>query len=289
MQLFRPLKKRLSTPVTIMLVPHSGNGPLNLKLPMAMLGMLALFVLVGFVYTFSLTLHAVDYFVMKHKYTDLANQFKSMQSTIVSLKESELEFRRIFSLGSKKQVLEAVKPGSSDGSINIEELKRQISASMASVSAIRGYLAVEQNIYRSTPKGWPVKGRFSSEFGMRKHPQSGQMTFHSGVDISVPAGTPVKCTAQGIVSFAGWSNGNGNVVVVEHGNGFTTVYAHNSVLKVKAGQTVKAGDTIAESGSTGNSTGPHLHYEIWKNGHHVDPNAYAVELQQPEKKPGQSG
>jgi murein DD-endopeptidase MepM/ murein hydrolase activator NlpD len=284
MQLLRPLKKKLFTPVTIMLIPHCSNGSLNLKMPYAMLGVLVIFVCVGFIYTFSLTMHAVDYFVMKHKYTTLAGQMQSMQATVHSLKESELEFKRIFSLGSKKQVLEAVKAGSSDGSIDIEELKRQVSESMASVSEIRGYLAREQNIYRSTPKGWPVGGKFTSGFGMRKHPQSGQEQFHSGVDISVPSGTPVKATAEGIVSFAGWSRGNGNVVVIEHGHGFSTVYAHNSSLKVKTGETVKQGKLIAASGSTGNSTGPHVHYEVWKNGQHVNPSAYAVERSDPQQK-----
>lgn len=277
MQLLRPLKKKLFTPVTIMLIPHSSKGSLNLKMPFAVLGALALFICVGFIYTASLTVNAVEYFVMKHKYTTLAGQLQSMQSTIGSLKESELEFKRIFSLGSKKQVLEAVKTGSNDGSIDIEELKRQISESMASVSEIRGYLAREQNIYRSTPKGLPVEGKLTSTFGSRKHPQNGQELFHSGIDISVPTGTPVKATADGIISFAGWSRGNGNVVVIEHGNGFTTVYAHNSTLKVAAGQTVKQGVQIAASGSTGNSTGPHVHYEVWKNGQHVNPSTFTGE------------
>lgn len=277
MQLLRPLKKKLFTPVTIMLIPHSSRGSLNLKMPFAVLGMLAIFGFVGFIYTLSLTYHAVDYFVMKHKYTTLINQFQSMHSTISSLKESEHEFKRIFSLGSKKQVLEAAKSGNNDGSIDVEELKRQISESMASVSEIRGYLAREQNVYRSTPKGWPVDGKITSVFGNRKHPQNGQEQFHSGIDISVPTGTSVKATADGIISFAGWSGGNGNVVVIEHGNGFSTVYAHNSALLVSAGKTVKQGIQIASSGSTGNSTGPHVHYEVWKNGQQVNPATFSGE------------
>jgi len=274
MKLLRPLKKKLFTPVTIMLIPHSSRGSLNFKMPFAILSMLAIFGLVGFIYTISLTYHAVDYFVMKHKYTALINQFQTMHSTISSLKESELEFKRLFSLGSKKQVLEAAKYGNNDGSVDVEELKRQISESMASVSDIRGYLAREQNVYRSTPKGWPVDGKITSVFGNRKHPQNGQEQFHSGIDISVPTGTSVKTTADGIVSFAGWSGGNGNVVVIEHGNGFSTVYAHNSALLVSAGKTVKQGVQIASSGSTGNSTGPHVHYEVWKNGQQVNPATF---------------
>ncbi len=103
---------------------------------------------------------------------------------------------------------------------------------------------------------------------------TGKPNFHTGTDISVPHGTHVKATADGIVSFSGWTAGSGNTVVVEHGYGFSTAYAHNQRNLVKVGQRVKRRDAIAVSGSTGVSTGPHVHYEIWKNGHHVDPAAY---------------
>ncbi len=103
---------------------------------------------------------------------------------------------------------------------------------------------------------------------------SGKPSFHSGLDISVPHGTHVKATADGIVSFSGWTAGSGHTVVIEHGHGFSTAYAHNKQNLVKVGQRVKRREAIAVSGSTGVSTGPHVHYEIWKNGHHVNPAAY---------------
>jgi len=81
----------------------------------------------------------------------------------------------------------------------------------------------------------------------------------------------VKATAEGIVSFAGWTEHSGNVVVVEHGHGFSTAYAHSRKALVRVGQRVVRGEPIALSGSTGVSTGPHVHYEIWKNGRHTDP------------------
>ncbi len=84
----------------------------------------------------------------------------------------------------------------------------------------------------------------------------------------------MKATADGIVSYAGWSAGSGNTVVIEHGHGFSTAFAHNRQNLVRVGQKVRRGDAIALSGSTGLSTGPHVHYEIWKNGRHVNPNAY---------------
>jgi len=97
---------------------------------------------------------------------------------------------------------------------------------------------------------------------------------HTGMDISVPPGTPVKATADGVVSFAGWTEGSGVVVVVEHGHGFRTAYAHNGKATVRVGQRVVRGERIALSGSTGLSTGPHVHYEVWKNGRHVDPAGF---------------
>ena len=277
MHKLRPLLKRLFTPITIMLVPHSRSASLSIKIPSAVFGLLLVFVCVGMVYTLSLTAQAFDYYVMKQKYAYMNSQFQSMQTTIRSLKQSELEFKRLFSLGSKKKVLDAVKQGESDGSIDVEELKRQISESMKSVSEIKSYLAKEQNIYRATPQGWPVEGKFSSGFGMRVHPQTGMKQFHTGVDLSAPAGTPVHATADGIVSFADWSKGNGKVVVIEHGHGFSTVYAHNSRIDVKAGQTVHRGQVIAATGATGNATGPHVHYEVWKGGYYVNPTSFMGE------------
>lgn len=274
MHKLRPLLKRLFTPITIMMIPHSRSSSLSFKIPSALLGVMAVLVGVGFVYTISLTVHLFDYYVMKQKYTYMSSQFESMQTTVHSLKQSELEFKRLFSLGSKKKVLDAVKQGNGDGSIDVEELKRQISESMKSVSEIKNYLAKEQNTYRATPQGWPVEGKFSSGFGMRIHPQTGLRQFHTGVDLSAPNGTPVHATADGVVSFADWSKGNGKIVVLEHGHGFTTVYAHNSRIDVKAGQTVKRGQVIAAAGATGNATGPHVHYEVWKGGNYVNPISF---------------
>lgn len=277
MHKLRPLLKRFFTPITIMLVPHSRSASLSIKIPSVVFALLLVFVCIGMVYTISLTVHVFDYYVMKQKYTYMSNQFQSMQTTIHSLKQSELEFKRLFSLGSKKKVLDAVKQEESDGSIDVDELKRQISESMKSVSEIKSYLAKEQNTYRATPQGWPVDGKFSSGFGMRVHPQTGQKLFHSGVDLSAPTGTPVHATADGIVSFADWSKGNGKIVVIEHGHELSTVYAHNSRIDVKAGQTVKRGQVIAATGATGNATGPHVHYEVWKGGYYVNPTSYLGE------------
>ena len=97
---------------------------------------------------------------------------------------------------------------------------------------------------------------------------------HSGLDIAAPKGTKIKVAASGTVTFSGYSGGYGNVVKVSHGNGIMTYYAHCSALYVKKGQTVTAGDVIAAVGSTGNSTGNHLHFEVVKNGVSLNPQYY---------------
>lgn len=278
MHRLQPWLKKLLTPVTIMLVPHTRSGALNLRLPLVVLWGAGLFAAFGIVCTISLSVYAVDYIVLKRKFEAINGQLQAMQGTMQSLKQADAELRKLLSGGSRTQVLDAVQPGKNDGSVDLEELKRQVDESMKSVTAIRQYLVQQRDIHRSTPQGWPVEGKFSSGFGMRDHPLYGQQRFHSGVDLSTQRGTPVKATADGIVSVAGFSNGNGNVVVIEHGHGYSTVYAHNDRNGVRVGQTVKRGDVVAYAGSTGATTGVHVHYEVWRGGRPVNPSDSAARL-----------
>jgi murein DD-endopeptidase MepM/ murein hydrolase activator NlpD len=122
---------------------------------------------------------------------------------------------------------------------------------------------------------WPVAGQLTSPFGERGHVMGGGGTqFHAGIDISVPQGTPVQAAQEGTVVFAGYNGAYGKVVKLDHANGFSTLYAHNSRLLVYVGQTIDAGQVICLSGSTGRSTGPHLHFEVHKDGWPVDPLPY---------------
>ena len=116
--------------------------------------------------------------------------------------------------------------------------------------------------------GWPVSGPVTSGFGVRW----GRM--HEGIDIAVGEGTPVRAAAAGTVIYAGWMSGYGNLVAVDHGNGLSTAYAHNSSLAVSVGQSVAAGEVVSYSGNTGNSTGPHVHFEVRVDGSAVDPLGY---------------
>lgn len=266
----RVFLKKAFTPITIMLIPHSNSKPINLKIPSIGIIISIFLWLTGSIYIISIGVKAVEYQKMEEKLLYYSNQFIELRATINALKKTEAEFRRIFSLGSKEKILENIQPGDT-GSLDMEALREQIKKTMDTVTGIREYLRTQKDIYLATPKGWPLPGRITSYFGKRENPLHGGDDFHSGIDISASSGTPVKATADGVVSFSGWSGGSGNLVVIEHGLGYSTFYAHNKSILVKIGQHVKRGDIIAYSGATGNATGPHSHYEIWKDGKPVNP------------------
>jgi len=117
---------------------------------------------------------------------------------------------------------------------------------------------------------WPVRGPITSEFG----PRRGFAGFHSGIDIAAEPATPCRIAAAGTVVFAGWRNGYGNTIIVDHGDGIRTLYAHLSRLVVSRGQRVGQGTVLGSTGTTGHTSGPHLHYEILVNGRSVDPAPY---------------
>jgi murein DD-endopeptidase MepM/ murein hydrolase activator NlpD len=265
--------KKAFTPVTIMLIPHSKTRPVNFKVPFIGMFTTAMLCCFGIVYILSIAVDTFEYYRMKDKLNYYSQQFLELNKTMTALKKAETEFKRLFSMKSKEKVLENLDTSDS-GSIDMENLKHQIKSTVESVGEIKDYLRTQRDIYVATPKGSPVVGMISSHYGQREHPRSGEENFHSGIDISSSPGNPVKATADGIVSFSGWSGGSGNLVVLEHGHGFSTFYAHNRSIPVKVAKKVKRGDIIGYVGSTGSSTGPHVHYEIWKDGKPIDPVNY---------------
>lgn len=129
--------------------------------------------------------------------------------------------------------------------------------------------------FASIPRGLPVNGYVTDGFGMRRNPFNGEgREVHEGLDIAVDFGTPVIATADGLVIYAAPQAGYGNLVIIYHSNGITTRYGHLSRISVEAGQRVKRSDQVGNAGSTGRSTGPHVHYEIRENDQSVDPLRY---------------
>ncbi|HEY0431720.1 MAG TPA: M23 family metallopeptidase [Pyrinomonadaceae bacterium] len=148
----------------------------------------------------------------------------------------------------------------------MNQLERNLKA-YESVLRERGY----------TPSVWPVVGKLESGFGGRRNPFGGSSyEFHSGQDIDAASGDPVVAGASGKVAFVGWQNGYGQLVVIDHGGGLTSRYGHLSHIDIEAGKTVERGQFIGRVGSTGRSTGPHLHYEIRINDQPVNPLQYLL-------------
>ena len=125
------------------------------------------------------------------------------------------------------------------------------------------------------PSAWPVSGEVTDTYGVRRNPfGGGSSEFHDGLDIATAWGTPVAAAGDGTVSFSGAKNGYGNVVILDHGNGLSTVYGHLSRVETEAGRVVRRGERIGRVGLTGRSTGPHLHYEVRMGETPVSPSNY---------------
>lgn len=143
----------------------------------------------------------------------------------------------------------------------------------------REQVAAIQSQYTGNTSGsgtmiWPVGGEITSPFGWRTHPIFGSQIFHSGIDIGAEYGTPIVAAQNGVVIESGWIGGYGNTVMIDHGGGVVSLYGHNQSLAVDVGQTVTQGQVISYCGSTGNSTGPHCHFEVRLNGEPVSPYNY---------------
>jgi len=160
----------------------------------------------------------------------------------------------------------------------LDSLNDNADQELSSFQDLMDTFNTDKPILNDYPTIWPVKGKVTSGYGTRQNPMGGGTSeFHSGMDIAVPMYTDVKATGGGVVKEAGWNSGGyGNLVVIDNGNGIETYYGHNSEVLVKKGEKVTRGQIIAKSGSTGNSTGPHVHYEVRVNGSAVNPQKYLL-------------
>ncbi len=156
----------------------------------------------------------------------------------------------------------------------LEDLQAQFDRSGRQLSVLEALLFDQKLESKRTPAGMPAPGYISSRYGARSDPFGRGRAHHAGIDIDANPGDPVTAAAEGVVAFAGVRSGYGNVVEIDHGNGYRTIYAHNSANLVKAGDVVRAGQQIAKVGSTGRSTGSHLHFEVILNGRQVNPRQY---------------
>lgn len=160
----------------------------------------------------------------------------------------------------------------------VDKLEQQFAASGRQLSVLEALLFNRELDRNATPGRMPIANSYiTSGFGGRADPFGGGGQYHKGIDFKASVGDPVLAVADGVVSFAGVKGGYGNVVDVDHGNGYVTRYAHNSRLTVRAGDLVRVGQEVAKAGSTGRSTGAHVHFEVWENGRVVNPRKFLGE------------
>jgi murein DD-endopeptidase MepM/ murein hydrolase activator NlpD len=157
----------------------------------------------------------------------------------------------------------------------LDQLGSQLDASGGQLSVLESLLFNRRLDQAATPSRMPIANSYiTSGFGGRADPFGGGAAFHKGIDFHASIGDPVMAVADGVVSYAGQRSGYGNVVEIDHGNGYITRYAHNSQLLVRVGELVHRGDQVAHAGSTGRSTGAHVHFEVWMNGRVINPSRF---------------
>ncbi len=224
---------------------------------------------------------------------ELQTAKQAVQTEQVKVKQKTVqvasEFKKVAAL--KEQVVQKQKQVAANVSVTKTELAKLQSDRAKLERALAEYEATSRQLestirkeQQGTVKGalgsgkmiWPAmsRGPITSTFGWRYHPILKVRKYHNGQDIAIPTGTPVKAADSGVVLVSSWQGGYGNFVAIDHGNGISTCYGHNSRLVVRVGEKVVKGQIIAYSGSTGLSTGPHLHFEVRVNGTPVDPMAY---------------
>ncbi|MEG0924446.1 MAG: peptidoglycan DD-metalloendopeptidase family protein [Anaerovoracaceae bacterium] len=209
--------------------------------------------------------------------------YQSDMDTLETLKEQHGALKsKKAALQEQKDQLAAQQASASQKKKNLEgdkaELEKQIDSLNAEADRISDEiynLQDHDSVYEGGQFKWPTTSTYiTSEFGFRLHPILGVWKGHTGIDIGVSSGSPVYAAAAGKVIVSGWYGGYGNAVIIDHGSGLSTLYGHNSSLKVSVGETVSKGEVVARSGSTGMSTGPHLHFEVREKGEYVNPMSY---------------
>jgi murein DD-endopeptidase MepM/ murein hydrolase activator NlpD len=208
----------------------------------------------------------------RNKAARLRTELEQHQARLQELLQETEERERYLARQSaaKREMLERVVRERASAEHAVQDLEDDSAALEALIQRLQG--AGARVVERTTTAFlWPLRGPVTSRFGIRPHPLFRRRHFHSGVDISAPRGTPVMAAMAGTVMFTGWYGGYGKLVVLDHGNGVSTLYGHLSAILVRPGQRVGRGQVIGRVGTTGYTTGPHLHYEIRQNGRPVDP------------------
>lgn len=280
------MRFRLPRPYTI-LITRTGETPVAITLrplPIALIGLLLASLPV--IWVSRLIGHNEQLVERNEDLTETANEVLIELETLDSEVEDLRERAGLPENSSSSRPAIEDSQGGISRRIDAEELFNLAKSRMPQIDsklkaqvrpALESTLAEEEARAAALPSVEPLKGRLevSSEFGLRRNPFGGRnYEMHSGIDFRGPIGTSIYATADGVVVTAQYSGGYGNHVVIDHGYGYETLYAHMSEIEVKAGDRIRRGDLVGALGSTGRSSGPHLHYEVHRNGQAVNPRYY---------------
>ncbi|WP_448588978.1 M23 family metallopeptidase [Thermodesulfobium sp.] len=303
------MPRRINDEITFMVVPHSGHTPFSFKIKWGVLVFFLgafffsiLFIIMTFFFALSINSRLSDYQVLKTQNARQSEEIRQLKLESDALKkdlnrliDEERELRKNLGI---PEVPDQNSKSKSDQTSSVEGVKRESANELGfflnspldprfvnirnDLSMIRTQLSYRErsfnqisqiarrklNEYASFPTGFPADGVITSYFGYR--PAFGD--FHPGIDVACAYGSPIYATGDGVVVFAGWYlSGYGLTVIIDHGNGYETLYAHDSALAVNVGQRVKKGQVIAYIGLTGFTTGPHVHYEVHHYGRVINP------------------
>lgn len=290
---------------TIMIVPHSEEATYSIRVPLFVAQLVVAFCVIGlaafFVLAYSYSriqseaeeariLRKVNQ-AQQDEIDSFAQQTQQLLAQMQELEELAKLVAERLGLGSKKgKSLSKEGALSAEGRTyssrsgedrvldraagNLAVLQELLPEKTVVLQSLKGEVDEYNRRLAATPSIWPCRGRVTSGFGMRRSPFGRAYKFHYGIDIASTHGTTICATADGKVSFAGYRRGFGNLVIVQHGYGFQTYYAHLSRFAVSSGQSVQRGRTIGYMGRTGSATGTHLHYEVHLNGVAVNPAQY---------------
>jgi murein DD-endopeptidase MepM/ murein hydrolase activator NlpD len=296
---------------TLVLVPHRADNVIRITISRrgmvwggAALALFLLFAVISIARTVGLRLDVNGYNSLRNDYLRqqveikrISNQIETFKDEMGRLRELDYKLRMMSNVeGDRPPPAQLAIGGIDDRAGQLlkdadlskldvlalldKDLRRLDQAAQfqeESFNNLRGFLADQKDLIERTPYRWPVRGFLTSTFGERMDPFTGEGRIHEGIDIAAPKGSPVKSPADGIVTFSGWDPTFGNMLVVDHGYGVITRYGHNDTILVREGQRIKRGDSISTVGTTGRSTGPHLHYEIRVNDVAINPMSMIVD------------
>lgn len=274
-----------------MLIPHNSIRPVRIRLSVTLLLLGAfcwttLTISAGYLYS-----RHIDYLrmktdnsLMKVKVMLFAQEIKKSQEILEQVRENDDQLRNLLDLKSKKAIIEQEAcggPTAADAGdlervlrgkvyeMSADDIARQTAAlqeesrrRIDSSREILTHVRRERAVFQAMPSIWPCSGRITSSFGFRIHPLLASTELHTGIDIANQKNTPIRATSDGTVKVASWQPGYGRMILLDHGFSYATLYGHMCSLMVEVGQKVRRGQVIGYMGSTGTSTGNHLHYEV---------------------------